>query len=162
MSEPVKSQRCAVCGFTLSQFVPTGGGPSSWRHEREADQDHIPVPVDRDQLPGRARCDFCDHEGDTPWLIVLVGPITQLATETELHVDSPYWAACEPCKSDITRKRWTSVYSRNAANAKGKPGEHMPGRRKYLLAMWSRVDAAILAIVPFSEELVQDEPIQTD
>lgn len=158
MPEPVKPQRCAVCGLSLSQFVPLDGGPAGWHHERPVDQDHIAVPVDRDQLPGRARCDFCDAEGVTPWLVITNGPIWQASLPGQLHIDSPLWAACELCKSDITRHRWTSMYSRQRANS----NVRMEGHRRYTLAMWARVEAAIDRIVPFSEELTAGEPIQSD
>jgi len=145
---------CAVCGYPLEAFIQQEPPyEESYGHLRpwEAD-DHIPVPVPRGTLPNASRCDFCDRDGPTPWLILadsFVDPV--FGYESDGH-----WGACETCGPLVKRRRWTEIYARLMETESTRPIEQRPrflGRRAMTMEWWGRLEVHMHGVVPYREEL---------
>jgi len=121
-------------------------------HVRPWERDeHVVVPVPRGQIPHRARCDFCNAEGDTPWLVLANDFVADDGWASQGH-----WGACQGCVSLVRRRRWSAVYARLLATEAAQPLDQrldVPGRRKRTMAMWQRLEVNMLGVVPFREEL---------
>jgi hypothetical protein len=95
---------CAVCGYPLGHDTNRIGQPGEWRHSRDDQQDHPPVPVGLYEIEFNQRCDFCDEAGAT--LIVLC---TDFEMPLQVTKSVGHWAACETCGELVRRKRWSQL-----------------------------------------------------
>ena len=146
---------CAVCGYTLERFTEIDPPHAErFAHLRpwEVD-DHVAVPVDKGSISHNARCDFCDHEGETPWLVLADDfIIDDYGSNSEGH-----WGACVECGPLVKRRRWTEIYSRLMATEASRPADqrvsNYEGRRAVTMAMWRRLEAHMHGVVPYREEL---------
>ena len=112
MSEPL-IMSCAVCARVLVTVEEERGGVPRYRYEHDPldqPEDHPPVPVARDQVQTRSRCDFCTGDGgpDGPrWLLPAAtfgDPASAYSVEA--------WAACDECAALLRRDQWTRLRAR--------------------------------------------------
>lgn len=149
MADVKQWQACAVCGWPL--HLLQNGEVEEWLHLRESEGDHIPVPVDQDQIRVNSRCDFCDGSDVTH---VVIAPDFVLPDRVQVPglTQASYgnWAGCAECANLVSRRAWGQLVTR----VKRSPvRERVYRPRKMLLAAYGKLDTVMLGVVEREEFL---------
>lgn len=118
MSTTPVAKVCAVCNRVLASLEGEDGS-LQWVHGLQ-DDDHMPVPVDREDTVPEFRCDFCNMDESTWRLPVRSFPLPFSRSIEEAlnaegapqHMSSGDWAACDTCARYIELNQWNAVLRR--------------------------------------------------
>jgi hypothetical protein len=158
VTTPPPAKVCAVCARVLS-LLEAPDGTQSWVHGIQ-DDDHLPVPVDRDEVQTMYRCDFCNMDESTYRLPVRPFPLPFARTIAEAldeagapgHMSGEDWAACDTCARYIELNQWGSVLRRATVQWEQTHGKILPEVRTHLASLHRAVRKNITgSLVPFEK-----------
>lgn len=135
---------CAVCARVLAKFTDPDG-ETTWVHGLQDDKDHLPVPVLREEVQTRFRCDFCNAD-ESKWILPtrefelpFTGGVAALLADGPTHMSRADWSACDTCAKLIDTNKWTALLRRVSVYWEKEHGKMHEAVRTNLAALHRRV-----------------------
>jgi hypothetical protein len=156
--EPGKAKVCAVCARVLS-LLEDPDGNETWVHGIQ-DDDHLPVPVEPDDVLAEYRCDFCNMDESTyrlpvrPFPLPFARNIMEALNEAGApdHMSGQDWATCNTCARYIELNQWSAVLRRAVVQWEKTHGRILPEIRTHLASLHRSVRKNITgSLVPFEK-----------
>jgi hypothetical protein len=121
----------------LALFENADGTEQEWVHGLQDDGGHAPVPVDQDEVRPLYRCDFCNEDDETSWILpVKAFPLPG----QDQHMSGDDWSACPPCAAHLSTGRWAALFKRSTVIWERQHKQKMPLIvRGSLMALHQRV-----------------------